>query len=67
MGLKPTYIHDNIGVCFTLATCGRVTGCLYLINELDESKKCLGKCILANIIPLLNLKHRVEYLKKGKW
>ena len=45
-GLKPTYIHDGVGVYLSI-TCGMVAGCLYL-NKLNESKKSLGKCILAN-------------------
>ena len=45
-GLKPTYIHDNVGVYLSIP-CSSVTGFLYL-NKLDESKKSLGKCILAN-------------------
>ena len=58
-GLKPTYIHDNVGVYLSIS-CGSVTGFLYL-NKLDESKKSLGKCILAmSGISLLNLKHWVE-------
>ena len=48
VGLKPTYIHDNRWGLFNI-TCGSVSGCLCL-NKLEESKKYLGKCILANNI-----------------
>ena len=45
-GLKPTYSHDGVGVYLSI-TCGSVAGCFYL-NKLNESKKSLGKCILAS-------------------
>ena len=44
-GLKPSFVHDSNGWCIAI-TCGSLSGYLY-VNKLDESKKSLGKCILA--------------------
>ena len=44
-GLKPSFVHDSNGWCIPI-TCGSLSGYLY-VNKLDESKKSLGKCILA--------------------
>lgn len=42
---KPIVICDVSGVYITVS-CGNTSGHLYL-KKLDESKKTLGKCILA--------------------
>ena len=44
-GLKPSFVEDNSGWYITVV-CGSLSGQLYA-NKLDESKKALGKCILA--------------------
>ena len=44
-GLQPSLVQDKQG-WFIVVNCGSLSGHLYL-NKLDESKKTLGKCILA--------------------
>ena len=43
--LKPSFTEDSNG-WYIVVVCGSITGHFY-VNKLDESKKALGKCILA--------------------